>query len=178
MGTLGGLTHPEWPDKATSTLGVVVNHPKRHFSTGAVRDVAEGKGRFDLFPPHAMILLAKHFEEGGKKYEDRNWEKGIDLGTFLDSGLRHTFRFMAGHSDEDHLVAALWNFACALETRERIKLGVLPAKLGTLPSEYLCGMQKAPQPSESAQMSFVFSEGPGPSQAETPVESIPLSASP
>ena len=36
-----------------------------------------GKGRCDLLPPNALLRLARHFENGSKKYGDRNWEKGI-----------------------------------------------------------------------------------------------------
>ena len=48
---------------------------RREFSTGAVRDMAEGKGRCDLLPACAILRIARHFEAGAKKYDDRNWEK-------------------------------------------------------------------------------------------------------
>ena len=46
------------------------------FDTGAVRDMHEGKGRFDLLPMCVLMRLAKHYEAGAKKYEERGWEKG------------------------------------------------------------------------------------------------------
>ena len=48
---------------------------RREFETGAVRDMQEGKGRCDLLPAAAILRLARHFENGCKKYGDRNWEK-------------------------------------------------------------------------------------------------------
>lgn len=111
--------------------------PVRKFETGSQRDIRDGKGRFDLLPPEALFALAKHFEQGAKKYEDRNWEKGQDLGTYCDSGLRHLVSFMAGQVDEDHLVAAAWNLVAAITTRARIKAGLLPATLDNMPPQHL-----------------------------------------
>ena len=131
---------------------------RRTFATGAVRDVAEGKGRCDLLPltdigiifhddilTHigsyiqtgasesikkaielfiekrykndfytAILEVAIHFEDGAKKYADRNWEKGMPLHCFIDSGVRHYLKFMRGDSDEPHDRAFLWNLLCAL----------------------------------------------------------------
>lgn len=89
------------------------------FTTGAVRDMHQGKGRCDLLPPLALLRLARHFEAGAIKYGDRNWEIGIPCHSFLDSALRHIFKYMAGYTDEDHLIAALWNLACLAETEEK-----------------------------------------------------------
>jgi hypothetical protein len=93
---------------------------RRHFDTGSVRDVAEGKGRCDLLPPLGLLRLARHFEAGAKKYGDRNWERGQPQHVFLDSGLRHAFRYLSGADDEDHLAAAVWNLLCALDQEERL----------------------------------------------------------
>ena len=106
---------------------------RREFATGSVRDVRDGKGRFDLLPPRAIREVAIHFENGSKKYGDRNWEKGQPLGSYLDSGMRHAFLVLQGEDDENHAAAAAWNLLCFLETRARIKLGLLPAELDDLP---------------------------------------------
>lgn len=106
---------------------------RREFETGAVRDREEGKGRYDLLPFLAIRRLAEHFEAGAKKYSERNWEKGIPISSFIDSALRHLSKFILGENDEPHLVAALWNIACAVETLERINLGILPDELNDLP---------------------------------------------
>ena len=107
---------------------------RREFETGAQRDISEGKGRMDLLPMASLIVLAKHFEEGALKYSDRNWESGMPLHCFVDSGLRHAAKFMDGQDDEPHLRAAVWNFICLLETAIRIKDGRLPKELNDLPN--------------------------------------------
>lgn len=45
---------------------------RRQFDSGAVRDMQEGKGRCDLLPACAILRIARHFEAGAKKYDDRN----------------------------------------------------------------------------------------------------------
>lgn len=107
---------------------------KRHFSTGSVRDNSKGKGRFDLLPPEAIEAIAIQMELGAEHYGCRNWEKGQPiLRSFIDSGLRHLNKVLKGDKDEDHLRAALWNIACAVATRERVKAGKLPKELNDLP---------------------------------------------
>jgi len=102
------------------------------FKTGAVRDNKDGKGRYDLIPPLAIHRLAKHFQNGAKVYNARNWEKGIETHQYIDSGIRHAFKYLAGLDDEDHLAAVVWNFMCLIETQERIELGMLPKELDTI----------------------------------------------
>ena len=88
---------------------------RTQFDTGAVRDMHEGKGRMDLLPWAAIMEVSKHCEDGAKKYGERNVDKGIPQHSFIDSGLRHLFKYLRGDRDENHLVAALWNIAWAVE---------------------------------------------------------------
>lgn len=107
---------------------------RRAFPTGSVRDVRTGKGRFDLLSPVALTRLAKHTENGAVKYGDRNWEKGQPLMSYLDSALRHIFKHIEGHRDEDHLAAALWNLAGVIHTEEMINRKLLPDELDDRPT--------------------------------------------
>lgn len=139
---------------------------RRAFESGAVRDIAEGKGRCDLLPLDVIaqyisltdeddaVLLAiskyiysgesvyiklaldhfkktadwdvftmllevsKHYEEGAKKYAERNWEKGIDLHCYIDSGVRHYLKWLRGDQDEPHDRAFVWNMLGALWTQK------------------------------------------------------------
>lgn len=134
---------------------------RRQFDTGAVRDIAAGKGRCDLLPlvtlgkltgdvilkeiglyvydgeTHhiekvfnmfskcryltiydSMLEVAKHYEEGAVKYVDRNWEQGIPLHCYVDSGVRHYLKFMRGDMDEPHDRAFLWNMLGLLWTHD------------------------------------------------------------
>lgn len=150
---------------------------RRDFGTGAVRDMAEGKGRCDLLPldiihnlfdhfvemeeyddftleqfcgvdildlidmfqstnntnilydilcvfihDHyedkytAILELAKHYEDGAKKYSDNNWKNGIPVKFYIDSGVRHYLKFCRGDKDEPHDRAFMWNIVGALWT--------------------------------------------------------------
>ena len=134
---------------------------RRDFETGAVRDIADGKGRCDLLPLdiigevwHDQILtdlgayirhgdptsirsaierfleivdwnystclleVSKHYEDGAKKYTERNWEKGIPLHCYIDSGVRHYLKYLRGDIDEPHGRAFIWNMLGALWTQE------------------------------------------------------------
>ena len=85
--------------------------------TGFVRDTHAGKGRMDLLPWHGILELAKHCEDGARKYGERNIDKGAPLHSLLDSGARHLAKYIAGEKDEDHLRAACWNLMRALQQR-------------------------------------------------------------
>lgn len=145
---------------------------RREFKSGAVRDLAEGKGRMDLVPldvaahflikyregsdlgnfksgaaltlaclnkfidscrsgepkddyiyeamiieartlyddPYTAIMeVSKQYEDGAKKYSERNWEKGIPVHCYIDSAARHLMKIGAGWDDEPHVRSTLWN---------------------------------------------------------------------
>jgi hypothetical protein len=109
---------------------------RQNFDTGSVRDTNIGKGRFDLLPPYALMRLAQHYENGSRKYGDRNWELGQPLSRYMDSALRHMNKSLMGLEDEDHFCAAAWNILSIVETQVRIKLGLLPKELDDLPTIY------------------------------------------
>lgn len=155
---------------------------RREFESGAVRDIADGKGRCDLLPLDIIanyisltdkddaVLLAiaqyiysgesvylklaldkfretakwdvftmllevsKHYEEGAKKYAERNWEKGINLHCYIDSGVRHYLKWLRGDTDEPHDRAFVWNMLGALWTQKhKPDLIDLPFKDGECP---------------------------------------------
>lgn len=87
---------------------------RTEFATGALRDMHDGKGRFDLLPWHAITEVALHCENGAKKYGERNVDKGIPQHSLIDSGIRHLVKYMNGMTDEAHLRAACWNVLWAL----------------------------------------------------------------
>jgi hypothetical protein len=106
---------------------------RQQFKTGARRDTSEGKGRYDLLPTRAIKRLAKHYENGAKKYGDDNWLKGMPMKRMLDSAIRHLFKAAEGQIDEDHFTAAAWNILGIIEYQERIEEGILPKELDDLP---------------------------------------------
>lgn len=88
---------------------------RTEFETGAVRDMHTGKGRMDLLPWRAIMAVSKHAENGALKYGEHNVDKGIPVHSLFDSGVRHAAKWWLGIDDEDHLLAACWNFLWALE---------------------------------------------------------------
>jgi hypothetical protein len=109
---------------------------RREFAGGAVRDRAQGKGRFDLLPIYGLLAVAKQMELGALKYSDRNWEKGMPLSCFVDSAMRHLLKVLAGFDDEPHMEAAAWNLLCLAEGRVRIAAGIWPAEFDDLPKTF------------------------------------------
>lgn len=63
-----------------------------------------------------FLEVSKHFEEGAKKYGDNNWQKGIPVRCYIDSAVRHYFKFLRGDKDEPHDRAFCWNILCAIWT--------------------------------------------------------------
>lgn len=102
---------------------------RQSFESGAVRDIQQGKGRFDLITPVALERLARHYESGAVKYGDSNWTKGIPIMRLLDSAKRHLNKYLRGHRDEDHLIACAWNCFAAAHTEDMILDGVMKAEL-------------------------------------------------
>lgn len=68
--------------------------------------------------PKMLAELAVHFQKGAEKYGVHNCEKGIPLWSFRDSGLRHLCQWFDGKNDENHFIAAIWNFMMAMWTIE------------------------------------------------------------
>ena len=145
---------------------------RRVFSSGACRDMAEGKGREDLLPLHIIaeyyrnrgdghiadildkienfirtgekkniydcisyfedmfknpeikttenmwLELGRHMEQGIAKYGERNVELGLPTHSFVDSAVRHFFKFIGGMKDEPHDRAFVWNLTYLLWTVE------------------------------------------------------------
>ena len=141
---------------------------RREFSSGAVRDMQEGKGRCDLMPLEVvadllpcvnddfnsdhdpmlhdiaafkqtndtswlmaalfnfaiyaydksmttmLLEVAKHFEEGAKKYGESNWQRGIPPKCYIDSAVRHYLKWLRGDKDEPHDRAFVWNLMCCI----------------------------------------------------------------
>jgi hypothetical protein len=72
----------------------------------------------DLLPPEAILRLSRWYEAGANKYGDHNWQKGMPISRYLDAGLRHLFKYLAGCDDEDHLSAVVWNILAVMHHEE------------------------------------------------------------
>lgn len=63
-----------------------------------------------------LLEVAKHFEDGAKKYNENNWKLGINTKHYIDSGVRHYLKYLRGDKDEPHDRAFCWNILCAIWT--------------------------------------------------------------
>jgi hypothetical protein len=61
-----------------------------------------------------LLEVAKHFEEGAKKYGESNWQKGIPVHCYIDSAVRHYLKWLRGDKDEPHDRAFVWNLMCCI----------------------------------------------------------------
>jgi hypothetical protein len=71
--------------------------------------------------PTMLLEVAKHFEEGAKKYGDNNWQKGIPVNCYIDSAVRHYLKYLRGDQDEPHDRAFCWNILCCIWTVKHIE---------------------------------------------------------
>lgn len=69
----------------------------------------------------AILEVALHYEEGAKKYAERNWQLGLPQHCFIDSGVRHFLKWCRGDDDERHDSAFIWNMLGAVWTAEHKK---------------------------------------------------------
>ncbi|MBQ3021932.1 MAG: hypothetical protein IJD91_01215 [Clostridia bacterium] len=89
-----------------------------------------------------LLDVAKHFEEGAKKYGENNWRKGIPVRCYIDSAIRHYLKWLRGDVDEPHDRAFGWNILCAIWTCKNMpelndykKEGAQSAEYGVRSSE-------------------------------------------
>lgn len=118
---------PEWhkfffPEQYFSNTPTIKDSgERREFESGAVRDMAAGKGDMVSLPNAAILRLSKHYEAGATKYGRWNYLKGLPVSSFMDSALRHLFKYLDGWDDEDHLAAAAFNVLGAMEMEAKHK---------------------------------------------------------
>lgn len=89
--------------------------PKRicGFSTALGRKDDDGKLRYDLIPVAPLREVAKVYTMGAKKYEDRNWEKGLKWGRVYAALQRHAQAWWGGETNcpkdgQHHLSSVVW----------------------------------------------------------------------
>jgi len=104
---------------------------RKTYKSGAVRDVTEGKIRWDLLPPEALKRVAQHYTTGAKKYEENNWKKGIPTERFVEGVCRHWNQYRLSlteigkddpeYTEEDHLSAVVFNLLGIIYNEETQK---------------------------------------------------------
>ena len=85
------------------------------------------KVRLELIPPEMINALGEILTFGAAKYEDRNWEKGMDWGRIYGALQRHLNAWWGGELlDPETNKSHLWHAACCiafLVTYEERKVG-------------------------------------------------------
>lgn len=67
-----------------------------------------------------LLRLARLCEKDAEEFDEDNWKQGIPCHSFADSALRHMLQYMDGQTDEDHLIAAIWNLCGLAWTEEKL----------------------------------------------------------
>lgn len=77
----------------SNSYGCKQDSTRRHNVDGQMLKIGvkkdEGKARFELLAYEVLQAVARILTEGAKKYEDRNWEKGIAYGRIFGAVQRH-----------------------------------------------------------------------------------------
>ena len=90
----------------------------------------EGKPRFSLIPADVEEEVAKVFTQGAKKYDDRNFEKGIPYSELLDAMRRH-INLVSRREDLDpewdlyHLAHLVCDAMMMMRIQNLVKRGIL-----------------------------------------------------
>lgn len=93
-------------DQVLMDINFFMQSRKTDFIFEAIRDFCI---KFGLGMAEAVLELSIHYEEGCAKYGERNWEKGIPLHCYVDSGVRHYLKVLDNQTDERHDRAFIWN---------------------------------------------------------------------
>lgn len=108
MPTFDPDDYPPPPVNSVQYDGVSV--ASADFQKGVKYD--KDKPDFSLLPEDALWKLAEHYTKGAKKYEARNWEKGIAYSRLYSASRRHMVAWFLGEeADEEgfaHLPAAIF----------------------------------------------------------------------
>jgi hypothetical protein len=91
---------------------------------GYKNDKKDDKLPMELLPVEALVGYAEVMRMGAKKYEPRNWEKGIHYSRLYAAALRHLIAWYGGEDKDPesgllHTKHALWNIGALIAFQER-----------------------------------------------------------
>lgn len=109
-----------WVLDGTEDADAVLNAVYLFVASGNILNLYDALEYFRNFLgvdfPTLFLEIAKHFEDGAKKYGENNWQKGIPVRCYIDSAVRHYLKYLRGDKDEPHDRAFCWNILCAIWT--------------------------------------------------------------
>lgn len=95
------------------------NNTRVNFGDGtAQREDDKDKSRPDLISPLSYLKLGEWARDGGKKYGDWNYIKGMPYSRYIASIFRHLLKWQGGDRSECHLSAIAWNALALLHHEE------------------------------------------------------------
>lgn len=75
----------------------------------------QDKVRMELLPDDSLVAISKVLTFGAKKYESRNWEKGMHWDRVYGAALRHLTAWHGGEDkDPETGMSHLWHAGCCL----------------------------------------------------------------
>lgn len=105
----------EFPHDATGTVFAELHLFTESGNCEHLLEVLAKKEPFDC-SSDMFLEVSKHFAEGCEKYGENNWQKGIPVKSYINSGVRHYLKWLRGDTDERHDRAFVWNIMCAIWT--------------------------------------------------------------
>lgn len=111
-----GVVADNLKDESLSRIEQYIRNGNTHDLWAAIEAFSGDKKEWDIYT--ALIETSKQYQDGAKKYSDRNWENGMPVHCFIDSGVRHYLKFLRGDTDEPHDRAFIWNMLGAIWTHE------------------------------------------------------------
>jgi hypothetical protein len=99
---------------------------REEYASGMVRDVQDGKPRYDLLDRAFLRRWADLMARGAEKYGEENWRNAnsaSELSRFQASALRHLMQWLDGDLDEDHAAAVAFNLAAAEYVKRQLAAG-------------------------------------------------------
>jgi hypothetical protein len=60
----------------------------------------DGKSRVDLIPTDVLEEIGFVLGSGAKKYEDRNWERGMSWSRVYGAAIRHLYAYWKGENND------------------------------------------------------------------------------
>ena len=107
-------------DVVTYNLGLFQKDPKREYILAAIEEGINTLPGLNGCMYTAMLEVSHLYEDGAEKYGENNWQKGMPVSVYIDSGIRHYIKAMRGDSDEPHHRGFIWNMLGALWTIDNI----------------------------------------------------------
>lgn len=98
--------------------------PTSYIPTSEGRKDDSDKNRIELLPPELVEGVSEVLTYGAKKYDDRNWEKGMKWSRVFGACMRHLWAWWRGEKNDpetgiSHLKHAGCNIAFLIAYEER-----------------------------------------------------------